>query len=253
MKIKLNSDLPGHRDTRNAGGRTAAQVREMFGRVAPRYDLLNHALSLGLDWTWRRRAARVALGLGAGDIVLDVCAGTGDLAFALSRVAPAARVVGLDFSARMLALAVQKAAGAKGRVSFAEADAQHLPLRENTVALASVAFGVRNVPDPAAAVRELIRVTRPGGKIVILEFTTPRGALFGRLYLFYLRHVLPRIASLAARGAADAYHYLNRSVRAFAGPEEMRALLRSAGLTEVQALPLSWGVAYLYLGVKRQT
>jgi demethylmenaquinone methyltransferase / 2-methoxy-6-polyprenyl-1,4-benzoquinol methylase len=235
----------------NAGGKSPREVRAMFARVARRYDLLNHLLSFGRVRAWRRAAAREAAGLGAGDVLADLCTGTGDLALALSRVAPEASVIALDFTPEMLRYGAEKAARRRcARVSFALGDALALPLSDNCAALASVAFGIRNVADLSGALREMARVVRPGGKVLILEFTRPASRVFGPLYMCYFRHALPIIGRIMAAAAGDAYRYLPQSVQAFAGSEEMTARMRAAGLAEVRAIPHTCGIVHMYVGIK---
>ena len=239
---------------RNAGGKSPREVREMFARVARRYDLLNHLLSFGQDIRWREVAAREVAGAGEGggrEVLADLCAGTGDLALAFQAVAPKARVVALDFTPEMLCLGPRKAAkAALGGICFALGDALRVPLRDASVAAAGVAFGIRNVADLDAALREMSRIVRPGGKVLILEFTRPRGRFFGPLYLFYFRRVLPLLGRAISWTSGDAYRYLPQSVSAFAGPEEMAERMRAAGLSDVRATPLTCGVVHLYVGLK---
>jgi len=236
---------------RNAGGKSGAEVREMFSRVARRYDLLNHLLSFGLDILWRRRAAREASGLGTGDCLADLCTGTGDLAFALHAAAPMARIMALDFTPEMVGYGPKKAARQRvGNVAFGVGDTLALPLKDSCAALASVAFGIRNVADLRGGLRELIRVVRPGGKVVILEFTKPGGWFFGPLYMFYFRHILPAIGRLISATAGDAYKYLPQSVQAFAGPDEMKDHFAALGLCDIRAHAMTFGTVHLYVGIK---
>lgn len=236
---------------RNAGGKSPDEVREMFGRVARRYDFLNHFLSGGMDIYWRAVAAREAKGLGKGDALADLCTGTGDLAFALNKVAKDASVLALDFTPEMVAYGPKKAARKKVTgITFGIADALKIPIADGSVALASVAFGIRNVNDLAGGLRELTRVVRSGGKVVILECTKPSGYVFGPLYMFYFRNVLPLIGRMIAATAGDAYKYLPQSVQAFAGPEEMSEKMKAAGLVDIRAIPLTFGTVHLYVGVK---
>jgi len=280
---------------KNAGGKSAAEVREMFAHVARRYDFLNHFLSLARDLYWRKEAARQASGLGAGDLIVDVCTGTGGLAFAFHRAAPEAAILALDFTPEMLALALGKAERKKVRallypgppatertepasldfrvpicdfragltaienrkskianITFSIGDALALPLPDDSAALAGVAFGLRNVADTERALKEMIRVIRPGGKVLVLEFTRPRGRLFGPLYMLYFRHVLPLLGRALAENFShgEAYSYLPRSVEAFAGPDELARQLAALGLQDVRALPLTCGVVHLYVGLK---
>lgn len=247
---------------RNAGGKTPREVREMFGRVVRRYDFLNHLLSLGLDRRWRRLAARELSGTAAGEWTLDCCAGTGDLALAFHRAAPQARILALDFTHAMVCRGAAKSpragrsAGSGRRhnaatpLCFGLADALALPLRDDSMAAAGIAFGLRNVADPVKAIGELARVVRPGGKVLVLEFSMPAGRFFGLLYRFYFHRVLPRVADWLTRGAGDAYRYLPDSVDAFVSPKGVARLLRDAGMAEVRAMSLAGGAVHLHVGRK---
>ena len=236
---------------RNAGGKSADEVRDMFSRVSRRYDFLNHFLSLGLDILWRKRAAREALGLGDGDTLADLCTGTGDLAFALNAAAPKARIVAFDFTREMVAFGPKKSARKKVEaIAFGLGDSLALPLRDSSVALASVAFGIRNVADLDKGLSEMARVVRPGGKILVLEFTQPHGIFFGPLYMFYFKYILPTLGRCIAAAAGDAYKYLPQSVQAFAGPAEMSGKMRALGLQNVRAVAMTFGTVHLYVGEK---
>ncbi len=222
----------------------------MFDAIAPRYDFLNHLLSGGLDWRWRARAIR-SLGLGGGQRVLDLCTGTADLALAAAR-AGAARVVGVDFAGEMLRAGHRKIAGAglDGRVSLVRGDAAQLPIASASADAATVAFGIRNVQAPDAALRETWRVLKPGGRFAILEFAIPSVPIVRTAYLWYLRRVLPSIGRLIS-GHADAYSYLPASVGAFARPDAIVRSLADAGFRDVHADPLTFGIVYLYVARKR--
>ncbi|MCW8128955.1 MAG: ubiquinone/menaquinone biosynthesis methyltransferase [Planctomycetota bacterium] len=247
----LSATAPASDDLRNAGGKSPAEVREMFARVARRYDFLNHLLSLGLDFRWRRIAAREVAGLGASDAVADLCTGTGDLAFAIKRAAPAVKVLALDFTPEMVAYGPKKAQRARLEgVAFGVGDTLRLPLRDGACAASSVGFGIRNVGDLERGLREMARVVRPGGKVLVLEFTKPRGFFFGPLYMCYLKYILPIVAGCIAWVAGDAYRYLPKSIQAFAGPDEMAERMRAIGLKDVRAVPLTFGTVHLYVGVK---
>jgi ubiquinone/menaquinone biosynthesis methyltransferase len=222
--------------------RPAARVRAMFDRIAPRYDLLNHLLSLGTDFGWRRRAV-AAIAPARGERVLDLCCGTGDLALALARAG--ARVTGADFSAPMLRRALGKAHRAGGDLSLCAADALALPFRGGSFDAAAVAFGVRNLAEPLAGLRELRRVLRPGGRLVVLEFARPRAALLRRLHRLYLRTALPAAGFLVA-GDADAYRYLGESIGNFLDQKRFRALLAEAGYVPDPPVDLSGGIAAVY-------
>jgi demethylmenaquinone methyltransferase/2-methoxy-6-polyprenyl-1,4-benzoquinol methylase len=231
-----------------------ARIRRMFGNIAPRYDLLNHLLSLNVDRYWRWRATRLAPPPG-GAPILDVCTGTGDLALAYDRAAGhRVPVVGADFCLPMLLPARDKARrrGAAGRVRYVEADAQRLPFPDDTFGLTTVAFGLRNVTDTDRGLAEMVRVTRPGGRVVVLEFSKPRHWLFGPLYRAYFRWLLPAIGQLVSRSRDNAYNYLPASVLEFPDGEALAERLRGHGLTDVTWYPLTFGIATLYIGYKPQ-
>ncbi len=235
------------RATPTAGAPETSAVRAMFDRIAPRYDLLNHLLSAGIDVRWRR-AAVAALQAPPGARVLDLCTGTADLLMEALRRDGAARGWGLDFSSEMLTRAAGKLAraGMSPRARLVAGDAQSLPVRDGTFDGALVAFGIRNVPDPARALSEMRRVLRKGGRAVVLEFSMPRG-LLGLLYRTYARHVLPRVGGWIS-GDRGAYAYLPASVERFATPAELGALMQQAGFADVRWRPLTGGVAHLFQG-----
>lgn len=246
------SDAEGPRDAPGRVDKSERRVRRMFGEIAARYDLLNGLLSGGVDRWWRRQAVRASRPTSASR-VLDVCTGTGDLALAYRR-AGAASVVGADFTHEMLRIARRKGASDAARCAaglhFVEADAQSLPFAADRFDVVSVAFGLRNVTDTDRGLREMVRVCAPGGRVVILEFGLPTNRLFRAVYLWYFRHVLPRIGQLLARNRQAAYEYLPQSVSQFPYGEELAAKLRAAGLTDVVHRPLTFGIAVLYVGRK---
>jgi len=216
----------------------------MFARIAGRYDLLNRVLSLGIDRRWRRRAVRAA-GTVAGQLVLDACCGTGDLTRDFARAG--ARVLGVDFTAEMLQRADPKLDGTPTAHLFVHGDALRLPVAGGCADVASVAFGLRNVADPDAGLAEMVRVVRPGGTVLVLEFATPAGRLLGRLYRFYFTSVLPFVGGLVS-GDAAAYRYLPDTVLAWSGPDELRARLEAAGLEGCGYELLTGGIACLHWG-----
>ncbi|HTK95989.1 MAG TPA: bifunctional demethylmenaquinone methyltransferase/2-methoxy-6-polyprenyl-1,4-benzoquinol methylase UbiE [Terriglobales bacterium] len=230
----------------------AAAVRQMFSDIAPRYDLLNHLLSLNIDKLWWRRTARAFSGvLARPDArVLDLCCGTGDMALALLRESGrrggSAHVVGADFSHPMLARAREKFAGRSAEAI--EADALTLPLAGASFDLVTSAFGFRNLANYDKGLREIHRVLRPGGEVGILDFGEPRG-LVGGVYRIYFRRVLPAVGTMIS-GVRGAYSYLPASVERFPDPEEMLARMRAAGFQEVSWTPYSFGIAGLYRGKK---
>ena len=223
------------------------RIRRMFGEIAPRYDLLNHLLSFNVDKYWRRRATRLVAPQGT-DPILDVCTGTGDLALAYHRASKGTvPIIGSDFCHPMLVRAVAKA---DGRVSFVEADAQKLPFPDDTFQITTVAFGLRNVTDYEIGLSELARVTKPGGRVAILEFSKPRHWLFGRLYRAYFRYLLPLVGQLFSRSKDSAYKYLPASVLEFPDYEALVARMEAHGLRDVKYHSLTFGIATLYVGVK---
>jgi demethylmenaquinone methyltransferase/2-methoxy-6-polyprenyl-1,4-benzoquinol methylase len=227
------------------------RIAGMFDAIAPRYDLLNHLLSGGLDLRWRRKAVR-ALALRGGESVLDLCTGTADLAIATATATPGAEsVVGVDFAGRMLQLGRGKIAqqGLASRIRLVQGDATRIPLAAGSADAATVAFGIRNVERPEAAFAEVFRVLRPGGRFAILEFGVPRLPGVRQAYLAYFRHVLPRVGSIVS-GHASAYAYLPASVGSFPEPEQVVASLAATGFSRVRADSLSLGIVYLYSAVK---
>ena len=220
----------------------AATIQQMFAEVAPGYDRANRALSLGVDVWWRRRTVRV-VDVAPGERGLDVCSGTGDLCFALQRAG--AEMVGADFCAPMLAHTHHKQRGERP-VAFLAADAMNLPLPDDCFDFATVAFGIRNVADPVVALREMARVVRPGGRVVVLEFCKPRLIGFKHLYRFYFAQVLPRLGRWVSGVRNDAYRYLHDSVQAFPEREAFTALMREAALAEPKTRLLTGGIAAIY-------
>ena len=226
-----------------------AKIAGMFDAIAARYDLLNMVLSGGLDRYWRR-VAIASLRLTGKERLLDVCTGTADVAIGASRNG-AARVVGVDFSAAMLEHGRDKVrkGSLAARIQLVRGDAMNLPVADQSVHAATIAFGIRNVMQPEAACRELCRALRPGGRLAILEFGTPRSKLFGPVYHWYSRHILPRIGRAVSRHDA-AYTYLPESIGAFAYGDEFAKILSTAGFSQVEARPLMFGAVYLYTALR---
>ena len=243
------------------------RVQQMFAAIAPSYDLNNRLHSLGVDRTWRTNAVRRA-DLKSTDTIVDVACGTGDLTFeflnALWRQSRGAvsgdQVLGVDFTFEMLPFA-----RSKGREQFGpghqrdrvrlpsphwvNGDAQSLPLPDASADVVSIAFGIRNVQDPAAAMGEFRRVLRPGGRVIVLEFSLPSNPVLRGLYNAYFRHVLPRTATLVSGDRTGAYKYLPESVNTFIGRPEMVAMMTAAGFEDVQQFPMTFGVCVCYRGV----
>ena len=228
-------------------GPSRALVWRMFDRIAPRYDLLNHLLSAGQDWRWRRRAADCVRAANPA-VVLDLATGTGDQLLALARRCPAARhLLGVDLAPQMLVRAVPKLAraGLARCALVAQADALRLPLADATVDALTISFGIRNLSDLAGGLAEMRRVLRPGGSAVILEFSLPPGRVVRAGYLLYCRHVLPRVGAWIS-GDAHAYRYLNETVETFPSGAAFVALLAAAGFVRARAEPLTCGIVTLY-------
>jgi demethylmenaquinone methyltransferase/2-methoxy-6-polyprenyl-1,4-benzoquinol methylase len=233
----------GIRDERQA----AAWVREMFGQVAPRYDLLNHLLSFNVDRRWRARTVKRLRPIlqKPEATVLDLCCGTGDLAIALHQSARA-QILGSDFCHPMLTLAT-----GKSNVPFFEADALDLPVKDGSVDLITIAFGFRNFASYERGLTELWRALRPDGMLAILEFSQPPNALFARLYDFYSNRLLPRIGALIS-GAGEAYTYLPESVRRFPDAPSLSRMMEQAGYSDVQFERMTFGIVALHTGIKRR-
>jgi demethylmenaquinone methyltransferase / 2-methoxy-6-polyprenyl-1,4-benzoquinol methylase len=254
MRSASERSVPGTRpegagDEREA----AAHVREMFGRIAPRYDFLNHLLSLDIDKIWRRRVARRFSGVLHNPTarVLDLCCGTGDLALAFRKEAPVgAEIIGSDFVPEMLERARAKAVALGAVITFVEADALALPFKDASFDLVSCSFGFRNLANYERGMLEIFRVLRPGGAVAILEFAEPRGKLFGSLYRFYFRQVLPRLGGLIS-GSSSAYTYLPCSVSKFPSPEVLQALFERAGYTGVRFERWTGGIVALHTARKQ--
>lgn len=217
-------------------------VRAMFGRIAPRYDLANHVLSGGADFLWRRRAAKMVEAWRPRR-VLDLATGSGDLALAFQRRLPEATIVAADFSPEMLEVARRK--GVRETVL---ADALQLPFQTDSFDCVTVAFGLRNMADWGAALREMARVLRAGGHLLVLDFSLPLGAL-RPAYRFYLHRCLPLLASLVT-GQRDAYDYLGRSIEKFPSGRGMLELIEKSGFSNASAEPLTGGIATIYLATK---
>ncbi len=236
----------GARDRESA----AAAVREMFTSIAPRYDLLNHVLSCNIDrlWWWRTARRFDAILKRPEARVLDLCCGTGDMAFALRRRAGSGnpQILGADFSHAMLQRAAAK--GKATTMRWIEADALRLPFPDGYFNLVTSAFGFRNLADYDAGLREIVRVLAPGGECGILDFGEP-GGLLGKAYRVYFKHVLPKIGTMLS-GVRGPYAYLPASVERFPAPDEMLGRMRQAGFGEASWTPYTFGIAGLYRGLK---
>jgi demethylmenaquinone methyltransferase/2-methoxy-6-polyprenyl-1,4-benzoquinol methylase len=231
--------------------KTPERIAGMFDAIAGRYDFLNHLLSAGIDRRWRQRAVR-SLELTGNERVVDLCTGTADLALAAVDARPrAAAVVGIDFAGAMLRVGLDKlrARETPPPIALIRGDATRIPIADAKADAVTIGFGIRNVERTAAACEEIFRVLKPGGRLAILEFGIPRATAVRAAYLWYFNHVLPRIGRLVSRHNA-AYGYLPASVGAFASPDEFVTILRHGGFAHVRAIPLTFGIVYLYVARK---
>jgi demethylmenaquinone methyltransferase/2-methoxy-6-polyprenyl-1,4-benzoquinol methylase len=248
-----------------------SRVQKMFAAIAPSYDLNNRLHSLWMDQAWRRKAVKISQ-LKPTDQVVDVACGTGDLSakflhriwetYGVNGQTPnTAQVLGIDFTFEMLPIAGRKIERMVDRnryhqdvgrenAQFIQGDAQSLPLTDQSADVVSIAFGIRNVADPLAAMKEFFRVLRSGGRVIVLEFSLPTNPLLRGLYNFYFRKILPRTATLISGDKTGAYKYLPESVNTFIGREQMVDMLGRAGFTRVEQFPMTFGVCVCYRGIK---
>ncbi|WP_435017134.1 ubiquinone/menaquinone biosynthesis methyltransferase [Tundrisphaera sp. TA3] len=232
--------------------KSGVRVRSMFASIARRYDLLNHLLSLNIDKRWRKATTRAVPPV-PGVPVLDCCTGTADLALEYFKASQGrSPIVGADFCHEMLVIGRDKIRRSRAdeSVVLIEGDAQRLPVPSNTFGVVTVAFGLRNVANTVQGIDEMIRVARPGGKVAILEFSRPRGAILGRAYLAFFRKILPKVGQTIAPNSYDAYSYLPASVLQFPDGQAMIDLLGSRGLVDLTETPMTFGIATLYVGTK---
>jgi demethylmenaquinone methyltransferase/2-methoxy-6-polyprenyl-1,4-benzoquinol methylase len=225
-------------------------IQNIFTTVAPHLDMLTSGFSFGLDHVWRTRAVSRS-GIREGEQVLDVCTGTGKLAFLLSRrVGPRGSVTGADFCKEMIELAKIKAGTRYSNVSFVYSDAQNVPFPDNSFDAVTVAFGIRNIPDTEAALREFKRVLKPGGKFICLELTKPRPGWFRALYEWYTFKIMPAIALLVMK-KGKPYVYLPRSINTFHSPEDFSRLITACGYSDITIHPMTMGIATITRAIKQ--
>ncbi|MBC7962347.1 MAG: bifunctional demethylmenaquinone methyltransferase/2-methoxy-6-polyprenyl-1,4-benzoquinol methylase UbiE [Steroidobacteraceae bacterium] len=226
------------------------KIQQMFGAIAPRYDFLNRLLSFGIDRRWRKKAVRL-LKYRDGSRILDVATGTGDVALEIARNTPASvRITGADFCKEMVELGQVKVAASPyaGRIDLKVAPCEDLPFADNTFDSLTIAFGIRNVVDRKLGLAEMWRVLRPGGRMIILEFSTPRSQLFRQIYYFYFRRLLPVVGGFFSR--YNAYKYLPDSVLEFPSHEEFSSMISEAGFRNIHLHELTFGIATIYAGEK---
>ena len=243
--MQASPEIPPSRPDRPEGGSGA-----MFDNIAGRYDLLNRIISLGIDQSWRRKTVD-ALGLSNDGHALDLATGTGDLAIMIAERCPGTRITGVDPSANMLAVGQKKLARASllDRITLLQGDAQALPFDSDTFDGTTIAFGIRNVPDRALGLREMARVTKPGGKIAILELSEPEGGFMGPLARFHVHTVVPFLGSLLS--GAKEYRYLQKSIAAFPSAARFADLMGENDLDVLEVQSLTFGVAHLYVATPK--
>lgn len=228
--------------------KSGSRIRQMFGEIAGRYDFMNHFLSAGTDVYWRWKTVRLSQPFNDAP-VLDVCTGTGDLAFAFrSKLPSSVPIFATDFTHGMLRLAEKKRSDRD--VVFLEADTMSLPFPSDMFQVVSVAFGLRNVSSTIGGLKEMARVCRPGGKVVVLEFSLPDNQLLSRTYQWYFRNVLPRLGQMLVRNRQAAYEYLPQSVSEFPSGPALTGLMEEAGLVRTSYHRLTGGIATVYIGIK---
>lgn len=222
----------------------------MFDNIAERYDLLNRVISFGVDQRWRRKTV-AALELPANGRALDLATGTADLAIRIARTHPGVQVVGLDPSTGMLEVGRKKVArlAENDRIELVVGDAQSLPFEDASFDGITIAFGIRNVPDRVAALREMARVVRPGGRVAVLELSEPRRGILGPMARFHVHHVVPFVGGIIS--GSREYRYLQTSIAAFPPPEAFAATMREAGLDVLRIEPLTFGVCCLYVATRK--
>lgn len=249
MDVRLNwSTIPGTvmtqftPETRQADGSGA-----MFDRIARRYDRMNRVISLGTDKRWRKRLVN-ALSLAPGMRVLDVATGTADVALAIATAMDDTAVAGIDPSHEMLAVGREKVENAHlaDRIQLVAGDAQALPFDDHDFDACAISFGIRNVPDRFVGLQEMVRVTRPGGTVAVLELGIPQGHWFSPFARLHMRYVMPQIGAMVA--GRKEYRYLQESIDKFPAPEDFSQLMVDAGLESVEATPLTFGAAWLFVG-----
>jgi len=226
------------------------KIQQMFGAIAPRYDFLNRLLSFGIDRRWRKKAVRL-LKYREGSRILDVATGTGDVALEIAKCTPASvKITGADFCKEMVELGEVKVAASPyaGRIDLKVAPCEDLPFASNTFDSITIAFGIRNVVDRKLGLAEMWRVLRPGGRMIILEFSTPKSQFFRQIYYFYFRRLLPVVGGLFSR--YNAYKYLPDSVLEFPSHEEFSRLISEAGFRNIHIHELTFGIATIYAGEK---
>lgn len=224
------------------------EVKNLFSRITPNYDRLNHLLSARRDISWRKFAVK-RLPKNA-EIILDIATGTGDIALETAKLNKNVKVIGLDFATEMMKLAINKTAlrNLSGRITYISGDALRLPFPSGLFDAAVMAFGLRNIPDKLAALKEMARVVKPGGKVIILEMTFFRNIRIKKIFHWYLNNIVPLVGGFISRDKT-AYRYLSDSIWDFIQPQELTVLFQKSNLNNIRAFPLSCGITYLHEGI----
>jgi demethylmenaquinone methyltransferase / 2-methoxy-6-polyprenyl-1,4-benzoquinol methylase len=229
-----------------------SRVQKMFAAIAPSYDINNRLHSLWMDQRWRKEAVKLSE-VKSSEVVVDVACGTGDLTLKFASAKPQA-AIGVDFTFEMLPIAREKTLNRKSQIAnckYLNGDAQSLPLPDESADVVSIAFGIRNVQSVPTALKEFHRILRPGGRVIVLEFSLPTNPILRGLYNFYFRQILPRTATLISGDKTGAYKYLPESVNTFIGREQMMQMMRDAGFVDVKQFPMTFGVCICYRGLKQ--
>ncbi len=228
----------------------SGNISRLFDDIANRYDLLNHVLSLNTDTIWRRRLVDIS-GVAGGEVVLDVCTGTGDIEICFAKRTCADKIFGIDFSRVMLEVGAKKieAKGYKGKITNFMGDALNLPFANGSFDVVTIGFGLRNFIDYTTGISEMARVLKGGGRLLLLEFAPPKRKILNIFYRFYLKRILPIIGGILT-GKRSAYEYLSDSISGFLEPGEVMRIMEAEGLKKLKSFALMGGVAYIYLGEK---
>lgn len=248
MKIKVNQQSV---EVENQLQEKSVYVKEMFSAIAPKYDFFNDVISLGMHRSWKKTLVKEGKPK-PGDKALDLCTGTGDIAFKLAeKTGTSGPVTGLDFVAEMLEVANRRKStmDSPNSVIFELGDAQNLPFADNTFDAVTVSYGLRNVPDIPKAVREMVRVAKPGGRIISLDFGKPVIPVYKEIYYFYFYHIMPRITALF-QGKKDAYNYLPNSLNEFPAQEGLIRIMKESGIKEVRCVNFALGASAMHIGIK---
>lgn len=248
MEKRIDKTYPSIREATEK--QRVGMVKEIFSTITPRYDFLNHFLSMRRDIAWRRFTIK-KMRFFQTKRFLDIACGTGDLSIDAAEKYPEITVNGVDFVREMIQVGQKKVNQKKvaKRIHLVTGDALRLPFRDNSFDVAAMAFGIRNIPDRQNALREMLRVVVPGGQVMILEMTFTRNPFFQVFYNIYLNHILPRLAKRFSSNPG-AYHYLADSIMNFPSPDEFTAMMEDSGIENVDAYSLTFGVTYLHVGTK---